>query len=134
MCSSDLCVSVLHGVLALRGGALVVPTVCLPQPDGSALLQAFEPLDIPEDATPARVAQLCWERYEPIIRANPGLWLWPYKHFRYKPHATAVEYPSYANEWDAFDKLRTESFAASESGGRWALARCIPEQAQGELF
>ncbi len=107
--SLEMCVSVLHGVLALRGNALVVPTVCLSQPDGGVLLQAFEPLDIPPDATPATVAQLCWNRYEPIIRANPGLWLWPYKHFRYKPHGTTVRYPFYANEWDAFDKVRAES-------------------------
>ena len=110
----EMCVSVLHGVLALRGNALVVPTFCLPQPDGGALLKAFEPLDIPEDATPAMVAQLCWARCEPLIRTNPELWLWPYKHFRYKPHATAVPYPFYANEWDAFDKLRAESLKADE--------------------
>jgi Kdo2-lipid IVA lauroyltransferase/acyltransferase len=102
----EMCVSVLHGIFALRGNALVVPAVCIPQPNGGALLQAFEPIEIPADATLTTVAQLCWDCYEPIIRATPGLWLWSYKHFRYKPHGTAVPYPFYANEWDAFDKLR----------------------------
>jgi len=110
----EMCVSVLHGIFALRGNALVVPTVCMPQPDGGALLQAFEPLDIPADATLSTVAQLCWDCYEPIIRAQPGLWLWPYKHFRYKPRDTTVPFPFYANEWDAFDKLRAESAQASK--------------------
>jgi lauroyl/myristoyl acyltransferase len=107
----EMCVSVLHGIFALRGNAVVVPAVCIPQPDGGALLEAFADLDIPADATLATVAQLCWDRYEPIIRARPELWLWSYKHFRYRPHATATPYPFYANEWDAFDRLRSESFA-----------------------
>ena len=102
----EMCVSVLHGVLALRGDALVVPAVCVPEADGSSLLRAFPPLEIPPNATVATVAQMCWDFYEPMIRANPGLWLWPYKHFRYVPRNPPVPYPFYAQEWDAFDKLR----------------------------
>jgi len=102
----EMCVSVLHGVLALRGDALVVPMVCIPQSDGGALLRALPPLEIPPDATPADVAQLCWDCYEPMVRANPGLWMWPYKHFRYQPHAASTPYPFYATEWDAFERLR----------------------------
>ncbi|MEQ1851437.1 MAG: lysophospholipid acyltransferase family protein [Chthoniobacteraceae bacterium] len=102
----EMCVSVLHGIFALRGNALVVPAVCIPQPDGSALLQAFEPLEIPADATLTTIAQLCWDSYEPLIRANPGLWLWSYKHFRYRPAGSQTAYPFYANEWHAFDELR----------------------------
>lgn len=109
----EMCVSVLHGVLALRGDALVVPTICLPESDGGAVLRAFPPVDIPAGATPGDIAQLCWDCYEPIIRANPELWMWPYKHFRYKPHVPPTEYPFYAKEWDAFDKLRVESFSSS---------------------
>ncbi len=105
----EMCVSVLNGIFALRGGALVVPAVCMPQPDGGAVFEPLQPLEIPADATPATVAQLCWDSYEPIIRARPELWLWAYKHFRYKPHGIAVPYPFYANEWEAFDKLRAES-------------------------
>jgi len=108
----EMCVSVLNGIFALRGGALIVPIMCIPQPDGGALLQAFEPLDIPADATLSTVTQLCWDCFEPIIRAQPGLWMWPYKHFRYKPQGTTVPFPFYANEWAAFDKLRIESFGS----------------------
>ena len=102
----EMCVSVLHGVLALRGNALVVPAVCMPQPDGSQVMTALEPLDIPADATPAAVAQLCWDRYEPIIRANPGLWMWSYKHFRHRPRGTTRAYPFYSVELEAYEQLR----------------------------
>jgi hypothetical protein len=43
---------------------------------------------------------------EPIVRARPGAWLWPYKHFRYRPADAARAYPFYANESGKFDKLR----------------------------
>ena len=114
--SLEMCVSVLHSVLALRGNAYICPAVCIPQRDGGSLLQAYPPLEIPENATPASIAQLCWDFYEPIIRANPHLWLWPYKHFRYRPQDAKVEYPFYANEWEAFDQLRSDS--ASSRGFR----------------
>ncbi len=104
----EMCVSVLHGVLALRANALVIPLLCLPHPDGSSVMQLLDPLDIPPGATPADVAQLCWNRYEPIIRARPELWLWIYKHFRYRPHAAEARYPFYAYEWDLFDRLRAQ--------------------------
>ena len=103
----EMCVSVLHGVLALRGGALVIPSVCLPEPGGGAVLRAFSPLEIPAGSTPGEVAQLCWDSYEPIIRANPGLWMWAYKHFRYRPLDATAPYPFYANQRDAFDQLRS---------------------------
>jgi lauroyl/myristoyl acyltransferase len=110
ICSFGLgmCVSVLHGVLALRGGALVIPSVCLPEPGGGAVLRAFMPLEIPAGATAGEVAQLCWDVYEPIIRSDPGLWMWAYKHFRYRPRDAATRYPFYANQQDDFDRLRSE--------------------------
>lgn len=104
----EMCVSVLHGVLALKAGALVVPAICVPEADGGSRLQGFPPLEIPAGATVGDVAQICWDFYEPIIRAEPGLWLWAYKHFRYRPAGTPVAYPFYANEWDAFDALRAQ--------------------------
>jgi KDO2-lipid IV(A) lauroyltransferase len=112
----EMCVSILHGVLAVRGGALVVPSVCVPEPDGHVVWRVFAPLDLPADATPATVAQLCWDCYEPIIRANPGLWLWSYKHFRYRPRDAKVAYPFYANEWCLFDELRSNAGGDRNSG------------------
>ncbi len=106
--SLEMCVSVLHGVLALRGDALIVTGACIPEPDGGAVVQGFEAFDVPRDFTPAQVAQLCWDRFEPMIRANPALWLWPYKHFRYRPSNATKPYPFYANGSAAFDRLRSD--------------------------
>lgn len=105
----EMCVSVLHGVLAARADALIVPLLCIPHADGSSVLQVMKPLDIPPGASASLVAQLCWDRYEPVIRERPELWLWIYKHFRYRPAGTKVEYPFYAYEWDVFEKARAES-------------------------
>ena len=33
----------------------------------------------------AEMTQRCWDFFEPFIRARPELWLWNYKHWRYKP-------------------------------------------------
>ena len=41
------------------------------------------------------------------IRTNPGLWMWAYKHFRYRPRDPTAPYPFYANQRDAFDRLRS---------------------------
>ena len=110
----EMCVSVMHGILAQRGGALVVPAICIPHADGGAVLRALQPLEIPADATPAVIAQMCWDCYEPMIRRNPGLWLWSYKHFRHRPRAAKNAYPFYANEWAAFDELRQNRGAGSD--------------------
>lgn len=105
----EMCVSVLHGVLALRGDALIFPCICMPAPDGSAVFRAYAPLDIPADATPAAIAQICWNFYEPIIRANPGLWIWPYKHFRYRPREATAPYPFYSSTSPVFEARRNET-------------------------
>ena len=102
----ELCVSVLHAVLAQRAGALIVPAMCLPDADGGATIHYLPPMKFPADASLQHIAQTCWDFFEPHIRAQPGLWLWPYKHFRYKPRDTASAYPFYANESGAFEKLR----------------------------
>ena len=47
--------------------------------------------------------------FEPRLRKDPGLWMWPYKHFRYKPRDADRPYPFYANESGAFEKLRRNS-------------------------
>jgi lauroyl/myristoyl acyltransferase len=52
------------------------------------------------------IAQRCWDEFEPVIRARPDLYLWPYKHFRYRPKSAVRTYPFYAHESGAFEKLR----------------------------
>jgi lauroyl/myristoyl acyltransferase len=108
----ELCVSMLHAVLAQRAGALIVPGMCLPDADGGATIHFLKPLKFNTDASLQQIAQTCWDHFEPHIRARPGLWLWPYKHFRYKPRGTMSPYPFYANESGAFEKLRRKELGA----------------------
>ena len=68
-------------------------------------------LDLPADLTPQQIAQHCWDHFEPELRREPGLWMWPYKHFRYRPRSTQQPYPFYANESGAFEKLRKQEGA-----------------------
>jgi len=100
-----MCVTFLHAVLAQRGGAALLPLESELLPDGTCRVRFHPPLEAPADATPQQVAQMCWDFYEPIIRAHPERWLWAYKHWRYKPRGTEREYPFYANESSKFEKL-----------------------------
>jgi lauroyl/myristoyl acyltransferase len=109
----ELCVSVLHAVLAQRGGARIIPVLPRPDPDGGCTMLAGPALDVAPGASLRAIAQQCWDYYEPHLRKNPGLWLWPYKHFRYRPRDAAAEvYPEYANESKAFEKLRKRELAS----------------------
>jgi lauroyl/myristoyl acyltransferase len=104
----EMSASILHAVLAQRADAIIACVDTVPQRDGSCEAR-LTVLEYPPAATLREIAQACWDHFEPSLRREPGLWLWAYKHFRHKPHNTTVEYPFYANEWDAFDKLRAES-------------------------
>jgi hypothetical protein len=66
--------------------------------------------------TQQRIAQACWDSFEPYLRQNPAPWLWMYKHWRYKPARPDRLYPFYAQQWRRFDELleRTEDSATSE--------------------
>ena len=100
-----MCVPLLHAVLAQRADALLVPVETQPQADGTCRVIAHPPVEFREDAGLAEIAQRCWDAFDPIIRARPELWLWPYKHFRFRPRDTARAYPAYANESAKFEKL-----------------------------
>ena len=108
-----MCVPILHAVLAQRAGALLVPVVTEPRADGTVRIVAHPGVAFPEGASVQEIAQRCWDVFEPILRARPDLWLWPYKHFRYKPRDAAHPYPAYANESGKFEKLRREIAASS---------------------
>ncbi len=100
-----MCVPLLHGVLAQRANALLVPVETQPQADGTCRIIAHPALEISDGASIAAIAQQCWDAFEPILRARPELWLWPYKHFRFRPRENQRAYPSYANASAKFEKL-----------------------------
>ena len=64
-----------------------MPAVTEPYPDGTLTAILHPGLTFPPDATLQEIAQQCWDFFEPILRKRPELWLWPYKHFRYRPLA-----------------------------------------------
>ena len=102
----NMCVPLLHAALAQRTGAFLVPVETQPRDDGTCRIIAHPPLEIPRDAGLREIAQQCWDALEPIVRNRPAEWLWPYKHFRYRPHDTERAYPAYAHESKKFEKLR----------------------------
>lgn len=105
------CVTAIHAELMKRTGLSVIPGICIPRPDGTYLLQGYQPLEFGPDDTEHTIAQACWDIFEPVIRENPAPWLWMYKHWRYLPESPAVPYPSYAWRSEAFDEVlaRVES-------------------------
>jgi KDO2-lipid IV(A) lauroyltransferase len=101
----EMSASILHAVLAERANALIACIDTFPNRDGSCDAKVSV-LDLPDGVTQREIAQACWDYYEPRLRRDPGLWMWPYKHFRYKPRDASRPYPFYANESGAFEKLR----------------------------
>lgn len=112
----QMCVPLLHALLAERAGALLVPVETLPQPDGTCRIIAHPGVEFPAGAPLPEIAQRCWEAFGPALQARPDLWLWPYKHFRYKPKHAERAYPFYANESGKFEKLLRAGGRAAENG------------------
>ena len=92
--------------LALRTGAALVPVECLPRPDGGYIVRYLPELPVTSETTPEQIAQACWDALEPGLHAHPELWLWSYKHWRYRPKEDAGKaYPFYAGEYGPFQEL-----------------------------
>jgi Kdo2-lipid IVA lauroyltransferase/acyltransferase len=110
-----MCVPVIQAILTQRTHSLMIPVETQPQPDGTCRVIIHPAVDYPEDASPEQIAQKCWDTMEPIVHARPEEYLWPYKHFRYKPKGVERPYPTYANESGKFEKaLRKTQKAARE--------------------
>jgi lauroyl/myristoyl acyltransferase len=101
-----MCVPVLHAVLAQRINALLVPVETEPFRDGTCRITAHPGLVFPPEASLQQIAQQCWDYFEPLLHQRPELWLWPYKHFRYRPKDATRPYPFYAHESSKFEKLQ----------------------------
>jgi Kdo2-lipid IVA lauroyltransferase/acyltransferase len=92
----------MHGLLQQRTGMPILLFVTTPVQNGYEVhipgLIEYSPT-----ATPEEIAQICWDRFEPLIRDRPELWLWSYKHWRYRPPVDSQRYPFYANRNEFFD-------------------------------
>jgi KDO2-lipid IV(A) lauroyltransferase len=111
-----MCATYLHAVLAQRAGAKLVPVTSEPRADGTCLVEIHPPLDIPAGSTPRQIAQRAWDFFEQRIRLKPGLWMWAYKHWRFRPKGARHAYPFYANESGKFERLLRETGEKSQTG------------------
>ena len=92
--------------LALRTGAALVPVECLPRPDGGYIVRYLPELPVTPESPIEEIAQACWDALEPGLHAHPELWLWSYKHWRYRPQGVSAErYPFYASVDNQYQEL-----------------------------
>lgn len=105
----EICATRLHVILAQRGNALLVPVLTRPLPNGKIRVWAEPPIETTAQMCPRKIAQETWGVFERLIRENPELWLWSYKHFRFRPSDATREYPFYASVSDGFDSVRKEA-------------------------
>ncbi len=107
--SLEICATRLHAVLAKRGNALLVPVLTLPLAGGRCRVMAQAPIEIKEGGE-RLLCQKTWEVFESFIMEHPELWLWPYKHFRYRPKGVTRPYPFYSSPNLHFEALREETW------------------------
>ena len=105
-------VTFLHALLHARTGVPMIPVTSVPHADGTCTVTAHPPLTFPPGTSYQAITQGCWDFFEPFIRERPDLWLWNYRHWRYKPKNATREYPSYAHAAKKFD----QAVAAAEAG------------------
>ena len=97
-----------HAWLAAKTGAPIVPAHAVPLPGGRTRVILQPKLEIPPGASHQKVAQLCWDRFEPVVRHDPAPWMWMYKYWRYRPADAVRAYPPYARPSPRFDALIAE--------------------------
>ena len=105
-------VTFLHALLHARTGIPIIPITNIPHPDGTCTVTAHPPLKFPPGASYQEITQGCWDFFEPFIRARPDLWLWTYRHWRYKPKDAAREYPFYSHVAKKFDQAIAQPIGA----------------------
>lgn len=97
-------VTFLHALLHTRTGVPMIPVTSVPHEDGTCTVTAHPPLTFPPETGYQEITQACWDFFEPFIRERPDLWLWNYKHWRYRPTDSGREYPFYAHTAKKFDQ------------------------------
>ena len=105
------CVTYAHAWLHQRTGAPIVPAHFESLGGGRYRVQIHPPLKIPEGASIVQITQACWDRLEPIVRANPSPWVWMYKHWRYKLSGSSKPYPFYAEGHRGFERRLNAAMA-----------------------
>ncbi len=110
-------VTALHVELSKRCAVPIIAAVCEPIEDGKTKLRILDVFDPPADGSRRgsrvkrrEMTQRIWDRFETAIHRRPELWLWMYRHWKFRPldatpesdtkssevPAETVHYPSYA--------------------------------------
>ena len=115
------CVTRLHVDLAHRCQQRMVTGICEPTDKGRyrvRVLRVFYPPPPEADAASLnRLVQEVWDVFEPEIRRRPELWMWMYKHWRYRPDDDPSGFPAYANRSGAFARLLRAQQPPAPAGG-----------------
>ncbi len=111
-------VTFLHAMLHERTGAPIVPVACLPTPEGRCRCFAWPRLVFAEKAPVEEMVASCLAHFESRIRENPSLWLWAYKHWRYRDASDPARYPDYANVSSLFEKKLVRQGSFRQHGGK----------------
>jgi lauroyl/myristoyl acyltransferase len=100
----------MHAALALKTGASIVPLECRPIPGGRYKIVWHPEIPFDSRTSVQELTQRTWDVLEGVIREHPEYWLWPYKHWRFKPSAgDSRRYPFYSNPAKRFDRLLAEN-------------------------
>ena len=98
-----------HAWAHRRAGATIINVHAEPLPGGRYRVVFHPRIEFPAEASFQKMAQACWDRFEPFVRKNPAPWLWMYKHWRYRPLAAdPASYPFYANISQDFERRLDE--------------------------
>lgn len=116
----EVCVTRMHAVLAKRGRGLLVPALTFPLSDGRWRVVA-QPVIPTESLSERSIAQATWEVFEKHIKERPDLWLWAYKHFKFRPAKPEREYPFYSQFHPEYEAMREED----KIGGQRQSAPCL---------
>ncbi len=122
------CMTAAHVEIATRCDVSMFVAICEPIAGGRARLRVLDVITTAGRATghdsQTRLVQEVWNHFEAAIRQRPELWLWMYRHWRYRPVDEAAEvgsenaagrgdwphvlpsgFPDYATPVKAFDFL-----------------------------
>lgn len=117
-----VCVSTIHVELAIRTGAPIVHIWCYPEADGRYTMVTGKPIYLTSADDIEEKVQETMKAFEDRVRERPELFLWNYKHWRFKPIHTRVKFPAYANVSSNFDKKVARKFADRLEEAREAAA------------
>ncbi len=98
--------SPMAAILAMREKVPLFLSEIYPEDNGGMRIFYHGRLSLPEEASGREISQACWDCAESVIKKHPELWLWNYKHWRFRPSwDDPKKYPSYSNPSKRFDAV-----------------------------